>query len=76
MEWRDRAGCKGMTEMFYGNDVPKCRYVCESCPVQEECLLESIETEDINQPFFGVRGGMIPSERIRWRMRRVRLGIE
>jgi len=76
MDWRNRASCSGMTELFYSDAHRRCRTICERCPVQEQCLTESIELEEITQPFFGVRGGMIPSERIRWRMRRRDLNLE
>ena len=77
MDWRDKAECRGMTEMFYNDSYrTRCRQICGDCPVQKECLQESIELEDINQAFYGIRGGMIPSERIRWRMRRIKLEID
>ena len=77
MDWRKKSACRGMTELFYNDSYrTRCRTICQNCTVQKECLQESIELEDINQPFFGIRGGMIPSERIRWRMRRMKMNLD
>jgi WhiB family redox-sensing transcriptional regulator len=41
MNWADRAACKGLTELFFpehGEPADEARKVCQTCPVQAECL--------------------------------------
>jgi hypothetical protein len=66
-EWHARAACHGLTDLFFptrgeATDLP--RSICESCPVQPECLEFSLA----NKERVGIWGGV--TERQRRRMRR------
>mgnify|MGYP003136915884 CR=1 FL=1 len=67
--WRERAACRGMTELMYSDKHRKARMVCHNCPVQTECLASSIVEEDLDMPMWGMRAGMTASERFRYRRR-------
>jgi hypothetical protein len=51
-----------ITDKFY----EAARAVCQQCPVAAECLADAIVEErwDPQHNIFGVRGGLIPRERI------------
>ena len=70
--WREKAGCRGMTTVFYSDQHRKCRSVWDSCPVIEQCLATSIEDEPDPFQLWGFRHGMTASERYRWRMMKSR----
>jgi len=67
--WRERAACRGMTELMYSDKHRKARMVCNGCSVQTECLASSIVEEDLDMPMWGMRAGMTASERFRYRRR-------
>lgn len=69
VSWRERAACRGMTELMYSDKHRKARNVCNNCSVQRECLASSILEEDIDMPIWGMRAGMTASERFRYRRR-------
>ena len=64
-EWKDRAACKGMGDIFYpednhshrGNLYDAARRVCAKCEVTEECA------EAGKRDHFGMWGGRSPVER-------------
>jgi hypothetical protein len=67
-EWKDRAACKGKTDLFYPEDVAgtgrarattygQARKICEGCDVRVECL------EAGRGERFGVWGGLSENER-------------
>lgn len=63
--WREQALCQevGIELFFPGSHVsprPAIR-VCEMCPVQQECLQDALESEDVH----GVRGGKTGAQRAR-----------
>ena len=75
--WRSRAACSNLaTEMFFpigeaGAAIEQTRYakaVCETCPVQTDCLEFALDT---NQP-AGIFGGLTEDERRSLRRRRAR----
>lgn len=63
--WRDYAACAGDSgEDFYpikGDDaaVARAKAVCQSCPVQAECLSTALDTGER----LGIWGGYTPEER-------------
>ncbi|HVA59618.1 MAG TPA: WhiB family transcriptional regulator [Mycobacteriales bacterium] len=65
--WIDEAACRGMdTELFFappgGGGVVSSRralLVCESCPVQANCLHLALD----NGEQYGVWGGTTPEQR-------------
>lgn len=69
-EWHAQAACKGQTGLFYPelgeNSVNGPRRICETCPVQKECLDAGM------RELHGVWGGTTPKER---RKLRRELGI-
>jgi hypothetical protein len=63
-EWTEHAACKGLTDLFYGDttaDVRAARAVCQTCPVQLDCLAYAREGREL----FGVWGGQATKERLR-----------
>lgn len=78
-DWRDRAACLGMTDVFFGPG-DETRYqrdkrwsdskrICRTCPVLASCLRDYGETSEDN---ISVIAGMTPPERDRYRQRRRR----
>lgn len=75
--WRRHAACIDMdVNIFFverGHEArirnAEAKAICQGCPVRFECLESALEEP---QPWFGVRGGLTPKERlkIRWRPRR------
>lgn len=75
--WRDQAKCKGMTHLFFpttsdgmkGSEVEsrieEPRAICETCPVQQECLDYALEWRVPH----GVWGGKSTRERLGGRRR-------
>lgn len=65
--YRARAACRGLdTELFFPIDerpgsagVAQATAVCAGCPVQAECLAESLAVGDE----FGIFGGLTAAER-------------
>lgn len=72
-DWRERAGCRGMTTIFYSDQHRKCRFICDGCPVFEQCIATSADDEPDPFQLWGFRHGMTASERYRWRMMKSRL---
>jgi WhiB family redox-sensing transcriptional regulator len=65
--WRKLASCAGVDpELFFPDHyqlrvgVMAAKAVCQSCPVQLECLTEAMEYEEDT---FGIFGGLTPKER-------------
>ena len=71
--WREKAGCLGMTTLMYSDKLRKQRFICNSCPVFEQCLATSIEDEPDPYQLWGFRHGMTAAERFRWRKMKDRL---
>lgn len=69
-DWRHQAACAGHDPaMFFpsrGESIDAARRICETCPVQTECLEHALE----NVEKFGIWGG--EAERTRRTMRRDR----
>jgi hypothetical protein len=73
-DWRPRAGCHGMDRsIFFAPErkitdtyYQEARGVCSQCEVAAECLAEAVleERGQAQSNVFGVRGGLIPRERI------------
>ena len=66
--WRDDAACSelGLSRFFLraglnraASEVQETLAICQSCPVQSECLEYSLE----NRITSGVWGGTLPSDR-------------
>lgn len=68
--WKDAAACKGLsTDLFFperGERVDQACDVCDTCPVQLECLTFALDSGER----YGIWGGL--SENQRRRMRRGR----
>jgi len=65
-EWRAKAACKGMTDLFFPakqEDVDAPKAICHTCPVERQCLAWALAHGEK----FGIWGGV--SERGRRRMR-------
>ncbi|MFP5332104.1 MAG: WhiB family transcriptional regulator [Acidimicrobiia bacterium] len=67
--WREGAVCVAHPEVdFFTDDasqVARAKALCDACPVQDECLIFAIET---NQP-DGIWGGYTAKERVKLRRR-------
>lgn len=71
LNWRDAAACLpsrlGMTQaavtaLFFperGDDTSRAKRICESCPVQAQCLEDAYAQSD----WVGIRGGMSERQR-------------
>ena len=59
--------CVGTTDLFYSDDPDDqaiARRMCFACPVQEQCLLETLAVEQkTGRWIFGVAGGLTAAER-------------
>ena len=58
-DWRTRAACKGLTDLFFPGDgdswtAVQAKTVCETCPVRRECR----EFAQDSGERFGVWGGI------------------
>jgi len=75
--WLDKANCKNMdTNLFFPEAghtlLPFVKELCDSCPVQEDCLWYANETYSD----MGVFAGMGARERQSWRVKnKVQLGM-
>lgn len=71
VSWRSRAACLGAdTNLWFPTtgeavSAAAAKLVCAGCPVQTECLLDALETDDAVGG--GVRGGLSFRERRRFR---------
>lgn len=76
LDWRERAACKGTPLSYWfphDKDVaaglPKDdigKRICSTCPVRMECLAEALREEAADSTYrVGIRGGLIPAERLR-----------
>lgn len=66
--WQSRARCRGKTEMYFpkdGQGRSVVQSICEACPVRLDCLAAcwAVEQHLIPTYWFGVYGGLTPSER-------------
>ncbi len=65
--WRTQAACQDSTEVdFFSEELgeqTRARAMCAGCPVIDECLRYSIDTNQTE----GVWGGLLPRERNRLR---------
>ncbi len=73
--WREEAACAGADpDLFFPvgdtdlETIAAAKAVCAGCPVKEDCLAYSIETNQTD----GVWGGLTASERRRLRRRWLR----
>lgn len=73
--WWDRAECLGMTDAqteatFYNvqsdRAVAEAMTLCRRCRVVADCLADALRTEDLGRApvAWGIRGGMLPSQRL------------
>lgn len=71
MDWREKALCKGLLELFFSTDfrqINEAKSICYECPVREECLFAALEEEPPDyRSMHGVRGGMTARQRYRYR---------
>ena len=75
MSWRDRAACKGATDLFfppedltpteYAQFTANAKAICMTCPVRLECLAAA----GTEAQGHGVWGGMTAEERKQARRR-------
>jgi hypothetical protein len=73
-DWWGEAACRGMNRQIFFAPEEKITHtyyeeayeVCRVCPVAAECLAEAIleERGQAQSNIFGVRGGLIPRERV------------
>lgn len=70
--WWEDAACRGQdTDRFFGSGEMsrRVRATCGACPVRPECLADALRTEIVDYlavgKLYGVRGGMLPSQRLR-----------
>lgn len=76
--WTDDAVCRGIdTELFFpekGGEAPmivkRAKEICNSCPVQVECLEFALTIETAGAQRHGVWGGTTARERDRIRAQR------
>lgn len=63
LSWQENAACLGESvDLFFDPATErKALRICARCPVQEECLEESLRVYPL--AFFGVAGGMTAEER-------------
>ena len=85
LRWQDDAACREIgAELFYANDteerVVKAGYetseakkICNSCPVQTDCLEYALNYETPSK-MYGIWGGATPRERAEIKARRNREG--
>lgn len=68
--WLDRAACVGVdVTLFYAPDneidtykgerINAAKDICNSCPVQRECLTTALANDEVH----GIWGGLTPNER-------------
>ena len=71
-EWFKEARCRGLKpDMFFptsGRPNFSVTSLCESCPVQQDCLNYALEHDELE----GIWGGLGKKDRVR--LRRIRLG--
>ena len=68
--WYEKANCRGMgPSLFYSDKHRACREICSDCSVVEECWLDSVKTEPIDQ-MWGYRGNRTAGERQSERFRK------
>ena len=71
--WTEQAACRGApVDLWFttGRGRPMTREavaVCESCPVQSECLVDALDVEAHlpRSKWHGIRGGLTVRQRIR-----------
>jgi len=70
LDLQKQAACRGQTEVFYADSGPvsnkivrnlisKARALCNTCPIQVECLMTAVN----NQEEHGIWGGLTSKER-------------
>ena len=60
-DWRDKAACKGLGEVFFSDNQRAAKEICKTCPVKKPCLNFAVEHNEA----FWVWGGK--TEKERWR---------
>lgn len=67
MSWREQAACEGSTLDWFAiegtRDCQRALRVCQTCRVTRECLEDALLYENEAADTWGVRGGMLASER-------------
>ena len=69
--WRDHAACIGKPMMwFYASErwpelIELALATCQGCPIRQQCLTDALNYEVGDRDVYGVRGGMVASERVR-----------
>lgn len=64
-DWREAAACKGLdSDLFYpaknfADNTKEAREICESCPVNKQCLEVSVR----NSEPFGIWAGLTNRQR-------------
>ena len=65
--WADDAVCRGMaTEVWFSNHAGPAKKICRSCPVADDCLVDTMRSEykSVGER-HGIFGGMTKRERHR-----------
>lgn len=73
-DWQQQAKCRKLpTEIFYRADTTVAQFICRTCQVSEDCLVDTLKTEPTKiGGRFGVFGGMTPQQRERFYRRLLR----
>lgn len=79
--WWERAECRGMSDAetestFYSDRSAEALTLCRRCEVTGDCLLDALLIEDSGRApvAWGIRGGMLPGQRLELLRQRRRAG--
>ena len=73
MSWSERAACRGDKRNWFPNERTSPNLIvdlletCAACPVSRECLSTAMTEESRMKDVWGIRGGLLASERKRLR---------
>lgn len=69
-DWLARAACRGKPISWWyperGDrfEAQVAVMICRGCPVRGECLADAVDLEDDAAYVFGIRGAMMPAQRV------------
>lgn len=65
-QWHREARCAdpAFDAVDFFKEYAKARKACDSCPVRLACLVDALEQETVTRLCYGVRGGMLATERL------------